>query len=319
MTGNTTRAARLEAAAGWYAELQDEALAADVWERFCLWERDPANAAAFREIEATLAVLDRSRFARPKAPVRPARLLGWTGLIAAAAALAFGVSSLLQSGTGPVPAPAPGPEPQIHTTEIGEQREVSLTDGSTVLLNTATQLEVAFTEDERLVRLAKGQALFDVQSGEVPFTVEAGGRRTTALGTTFDVYLMPDGLAVTLVEGVVRIARVGTDEGSFLAPGEQLRVSGGEVRVLSVDTAAVTGWQAGMLQFRDAPLGDVIAELNRYSEVQLRLDDAALAGERLSGVFKAGDQELFLESLVLYLPVEGELHEDAILIKRRSP
>ena len=56
-----------------------------------------------------------------------------------------------------------------------------LADGTTVLLNTATQLEVAFTEDERLVRLAKGQALFDVQPGEVPFTVEAGGRRTTAL------------------------------------------------------------------------------------------------------------------------------------------
>ena len=68
-----------------------------------------------------------------------------------------------------------------------------------------------------------------------------------------------------------------------------------------------------MLQFRDAPLGDVIAELNRYSQVQLRVDDEGLAGERLSGVFKAGDQELFLESLVLYLPVEGELHEDAIL------
>lgn len=317
MTGNTTRAARLEAAAGWYAELQDDALAADVWERFCLWERDPANAAAFREIEATLAVLDRSRFARPRAPVRPARLLGWTGLIAAAAALAFGVFTLTQPATEP--APAPRPEPQIHTTEIGEQREVRLADGTTVLLNTATQLEVAFTEDERVVRLAKGQALFDVQSGEVPFTVEAGGRRTTALGTRFDVYLARDVLAVTLVEGVVRVARAGTDEGSFLAPGEQLRVSGGEVRVLSVDTAAVTGWQAGMLQFRDAPLGDVIAELNRYSQVQLRVDDEGLAGERLSGVFKAGDQELFLESLVLYLPVDIERQGDLIVLRSPPP
>ena len=45
-----SRAARLEAAAGWYAELQDEALAAEVGERFCLWELGPANAAAFREI-----------------------------------------------------------------------------------------------------------------------------------------------------------------------------------------------------------------------------------------------------------------------------
>ena len=61
MTGEQVRAARLEAAAGWYAELQDDNLAPDVWERFRLWESDPENAAAFREIEATLAVLDRSK------------------------------------------------------------------------------------------------------------------------------------------------------------------------------------------------------------------------------------------------------------------
>jgi len=301
--------------AGWYAELQDEGLAADVWERFCLWERDPANAAAFREIEAALAVLDRSRFARPKASRRTLKIFAWMGAAAAAAAIAFAALTLAPPKAGPMHAAVQAP--QRHTTEIGEQREVRLADGTTVLLNTATQLEVAFTEAERRVRLVKGQALFDVQSGEVPFTVDAGGRRTTALGTRFDVYLMRDGLAVTLVEGVVRVARAGTDEGSFLAPGEQLRVSGGEVRIVPVDTAAVTGWQAGMLQFRDAPLGEVIAELNRYSDVQLRLDDAALAGERLSGVFKAGDQELFLESLSIYLPVEAERAGEVILVRRR--
>lgn len=64
MTGKQVRAARLEAAAGWYAELQDDNIAPDVWERFRLWESDPLNAAAFREIEATLEVLDRSKLGR---------------------------------------------------------------------------------------------------------------------------------------------------------------------------------------------------------------------------------------------------------------
>ena len=80
MSDSQSPAARREAAAGWYAELQDEHLAEDVWRRFLAWERDPLNAAAFREIEAAVAVLDRTRLAA-RAPRRaggpgsgPARL-----------------------------------------------------------------------------------------------------------------------------------------------------------------------------------------------------------------------------------------------------
>ena len=232
-----------------------------------------------------------------------------------AGALVVAVIVWTQSQIGP--AAAPEAEPVTYMTRIGELREIILADGSAVTLNTATRLEVAFSQDERLVRLESGQALFDVAAGEVPFTVEAAGRRTTALGTRFDVYLMPDGLVVTLVEGVVRVAGKGGDTGSILAPGEQLRVEHGKVSILPVDMAAVTGWQTGMVQFRDATLAEAVAELNRYSEVKLRVDDPDLAAERLSGVFTTGDQDLFLESLSLYLPVVTEQSGDEILIRRR--
>ncbi len=315
MTDRQVRAARLEAAAGWYAELQDEDLAPDVWERFRLWERDPANAQAFREIEAALTVLDRSKVARRPGQGTRIRAFAWTGAAAAAAALGFGF--FLFARPDPAVLLDLSPAPATYETAIGEQREIKLADGSSVMLNTATRLDVTLSGEERLVRLEAGQALFDVETAAVPFVVEAGGRRTTALGTLFDVYLMADGVAVTLVEGSVSVQQDGEAEGTLLEPGQQLRVSGAGESILEVDTGDVTGWQSGMIQFRDAALADVIAELNRYLDMKLRVDDPQLADERLSGVFAAGDQALFLESLELYLPVETVRVGDEILIRRR--
>ncbi len=314
MTDKESQAARREAAAGWYAELQDEQLAADVWQRFLAWERDPANAAAFREIEATLAVLDRTgqaaRTGRRKRA--PARL--WTGAALAAAIFAGAVLFLF------VPGPSPGPavSAEIYATATGEQREVQLADGSTLTLNTGTRLDVHLSSHARTVRLSEGQALFEVARGDAPFTVEAAGVRTTALGTVFDVWAKPGGLAVTLVEGAVEVKEDGDISGHTLRPGQQLQVSGGEARILEVDPAMITGWQSGMIPFRDVTLAEAIAELNRYSDIRLVIIDPSLAEERLSGVFPAGEQEVFVESLRLFLPVEADRSGNEILIRRAN-
>ena len=315
MSDSQSPAARREAAAGWYAELQDEHLAEDVWRRFLAWERDPRNAAAFREIEAALSVIDRARLSlRPRA--RPARRAGlWAGAFAAAAALMIGVFVFL---SGPdVPAAIDSPA-ETYATAIGEQREVRLADGSVVTLNTASEIEVTITPEVRTVRLRAGQALFEVAPGEAPFTVEAGASRTTALGTVFDVRLNPDGFAVTLVEGSVSVAPASEGEAHLLKPGQQLRASGSGISLADIDPGLAVAWQSGMLPFRDVTLAEAIAELNRYSAVQLVVTDPGLAEERLSGVFPAGKPEVFAETLAQFLPIEIERSTDSILIRRRE-
>ncbi len=315
MNDSQSPAARREAAAGWYAELQDEHLADDVWRRFLAWERDPLNAAAFREIETALSVIDRTRLSvlpRPR-PVRQAAI--WTGALAAAVAVMIGMFVFL---SGPdVPAALDSPA-ETYATAIGEQREVRLADGSAVTLNTASEIEVAFTPEVRTVRLRAGQALFDVAPGEAPFTVEAGTGRTTALGTLFDVRLNPDGFAVTLVEGSVSVAPAEEGEAHLLRPGQQLRATGSEISVGEIDTSLITSWQSGMIPFRDVTLAEAIAELNRYSAVKLVIADPRLAEERFSGVFPAGKPEVFAETLAQFLPVETDHAGDSILIRPRE-
>jgi len=300
---------RRKAAARWYAELQSPEAGDATWDAFRIWEQDPANAAAFREIESALATLDRASFAarrlsRPKTAARPR---GW--LIAAAAACVItlvGVFVLFGGRTVPL---QPDAGALIYATKIGEQRRVDLADGSTVELNTASRIEVLYSESARLVRLAEGQALFDVETDELPFLVEAAGTQTRALGTEFEVYVKPGGAQVTLLRGKVSVA---PSTGAAwapaeLVPGDRLVVSGeGPEPVVRVDLAEALSWRTGVVQFTDVRLADAVQELNRYSRTKILVDDPALEDERLSGGFRTGDQGAFVEALDLFLRIEVE-------------
>jgi len=305
------QASRARAAARWYAELQSPEVTAETWDAFREWEGDPRNAAAFRKVEAAMSVLDRSSLAAAAAPrTSRRRWVAWTGGLAASAALALLATFALGDPVGPGPAP---PEVQDYVTVVGEQRTVSLPDGSSVVLDTGTRMEVAYAAPERLVRLAEGRALFEVKSGAAPFVVEAAGTRTRALGTTFGVQVKPKGAEVTLVEGSVSVAPAG-QPGVVLSPGERLSINDGKAgSAVAVDLAAELAWRTGILQFKDTRLADAAEELNRYSATKI-LIDPRLADERLSGSFRAGDQDMFVAALVSFLPVESRRSEDAILV-----
>lgn len=307
----------LREAARWYAELQDEAAGPDLWRRFLAWERRPGNAAAFRQIEASLAALDRARAGGVRQP--PRRRAAWpvgAGIAAAIFLAAAAGASLLGRAREPVSAPVPAT--LTYVTGIGEQETVVLDDGSRMLLNTASEVGVSYSGAERRVDLVAGQALFDVRREARPFVVVAGNTQTRAIGTVFDVYLPGDhGLQVTLIEGLVSVSGEGSGGHVLLSPGEQMTVRAGERTISRIDTAQARSWTTGMVPFTDARLADAAAELNRYAPVQLNID-AAIAGERISGSFKAGDQEAFAAALEEFLPVTSERRGDEILIRPRD-
>ncbi|AXE63611.1 hypothetical protein BBF93_04780 [Hyphomonas sp. CACIAM 19H1] len=286
----------LQQASRWYAELSNESASPELWQRFLAWERKPENADAFRQVESAMETLDRSRFETR----RPSRRWAVAGI---AAAVVLAAVSIL-----PRLAAAPDDQlvmsPDVYATAVGEQRTVVLADGSQVRLNTASRIEVVYSERARQVTLSEGQALFDVARGPRPFVVAAGGSETKALGTLFEVYLPPEGVRVTLVEGLVQVA-AGEAGPVLLSPGEQLSMVAGGVNVARVDAKQLTAWQGGMIPFTDVTLEEAAAEMNRYSETKLRIDER-IAKERLSGSFRAGDQEGFAAAMEVFLPVRAE-------------
>ena len=191
------------------------------------------------------------------------------------------------------------------TTAIGEQRTVTLSDGSRVELNTSSRMMVRYDDRVRTVVLKSGEAFFDVaRHQQRPFVVIAGTHRIAALGTTFVARLEGDDLAVTLIEGRVAISggRAGevsaTDETVELAPGQRLRFTAAAPPLLDAPPLErVTAWQSGQLMFENTPLAEAAAEFNRYGKVRIVVAPGEVRSLPVGGVFRVGDVASFARAV----------------------
>jgi len=196
-------------------------------------------------------------------------------------------------------------DPTISTA-TGEQRSVTLEDGTRVTLNTDTRLRIHYTKQRRDVRLEIGEALFDVATNpKRPFVVNAGRQSVVALGTAFLVRRYNDAVDVTLVEGKVSVSTA-TAVGSatsaaplshVLAPGERLRVAGSTPTIDRLSIEVATAWRRGEVVLDHTRLADAVAEMNRYSPTKIVLSGPESADIRVSGIFRIGDSARFARAI----------------------
>ncbi len=205
---------------------------------------------------------------------------------------------------------------QIHETSIGQQVSVDLPDGSEILLNTDTRIEIDFTAAQRHVILLKGEGHFIVaKDPSRPFRVIAGQGLVEAIGTAFTVQHLSQAVTeVTVVEGAVNVrrARVPSQSDDSLDPesavvsgdasttsevslqaGESARVMEQEAEILTrrMQPNEVEGrlaWRHGMLLFQGDPLDEVIMEVSRYTRVRIDVDDS-VRDVKVVGYFSTGD------------------------------
>lgn len=183
-------------------------------------------------------------------------------------------------------------QPDVYATTVGEQRAVTLADGSIVRLNARSKLTVQFTEGRRAVELLEGQALFQVAKDvHRPFTVTSDGNRVQAVGTEFDVRRKRASLVVTVVEGRVAVFDVPAASAPvYVSAGEQVTMSPtGPGRAKPVDPATATAWTRRQLVFESTPLIEVVEEFNLYNTRRLVIRDPALQTFQVDGVFSSPD------------------------------
>lgn len=309
-----------EAAADWCARRIGAELPPEAEAEFKAWlNADPRHAREFEAMQALWS--DSAQLAEQPAieslrtglredwPVaKPARRR-WP--MALAAGLAVAAIAVGWIGTQV-------PEP-VFVTERGEQRQLTLDDGTFVELDAGTELTLAYGDHERRVILIAGQAHFDVHRDENrPFIVVAGDSEIRALGTSFQVYRRPGTVTVTLLEGRVEVVPTSDEPDApateapawkkELAPGEQLTLAIEQPvtpEVNSIDVNRVTAWQRGMMDFDALSLPDVVAELNRYSDTPVFIADPSLNDTRVSGVFSIGDTETLLLALETGFGIEA--------------
>jgi transmembrane sensor len=324
---NAKAAVIREEAAAWFARRRDSACAPGDEAAFEAWRgRSEAHARAYAETERAWAqwgrLRDSARMREMTAaamattaagPRRPDRRR-WQPLPAAACLAAVAVAVFAGIHAWLLATQA---QPVVYRTRLGEQRSEQLPDGTRVVLNTQTLLQVQYGARQRKVTLQHGEAMFEVvHDAGRPFVVVAGDGSVTDLGTRFQVRDENGIAAITLLEGRVEVATHGEREP--LVPGEQASYGIGTagIRVRRVDTATMTSWTRGRLDFSGLPLGQAVSEANRYCAVKLRLGDPRLASMPVGGSFRAGDNAAIATALSAVFPLRiahGDAHEIVLM------
>ena len=195
-----------------------------------------------------------------------------------------------------------------HGTATGEVRDITLPDGTRVMLASASAIDVRFSASERLLVLRAGEILVttahDPDPAQRPFRVQSRHGTVQALGTRFTLRQDEHTSRVAVFEGAVEIRLAH-------APSRAVGVATGYGAIFSADivqsaapvSASAAAWTKGVLVADNMRLDALIAELARYRPGLLRCDPA-VAGLKVNGVFSLRDTDRALHNLALALPVQ---------------
>ncbi|MBL8773555.1 MAG: FecR domain-containing protein [Phenylobacterium sp.] len=290
---------------------ESEALAFDAW-----LDETPGNREAYAAALATWHEYSAGADAVGVEIARPARRpvslsrrwMAGAGGLAIAATVALAVLPALTTTTA------------TYATTKGEHRQVALADGSKIDLNAETRLSVKYGLLRREVTLTDGEALFDVaHDTRRPFTVAAAGRMVRVLGTQFDVRSRSGDVVVTVARGRVEVRPNATSTQAFtLVRGQRLEVERtGRAQLHTVDPQEAYSWRAGRLVYRNQPLAEVVADLNRQFVQQVEIGDPALAQTPITGVIVLDDPQSVVARLSLMLPIRSVPSDRGLLLLRK--
>ena len=213
-------------------------------------------------------------------------------------------------------------------TAAGEQKTVTLSDGTQVSVNANSRLLIEYDKHLRKVVLSAGEALFNVAKNQArPYVVEVGDRKVIAVGTSFMVRRenpTDKAFEVTLLEGRVAVEplsapdvlpHVETPELKLLQPGERLSIDHDGANTLDMPSIdLITAWRRNQLEFADSSLQEAAAEFNRYGTTVLVIDGPSVGQLRVGGVFRAGDPSSFVKAMVDAYHLRAIRHGNTIVL-----
>lgn len=198
-----------------------------------------------------------------------------------------------------------------YRTRVGEQRSVTLPDGSLLVLNTNSAVDLRFAAGERTLLLRAGEILVETAHrrhpaapvDSRPFVVETTHGRIQALGTRFTVRREEGETQVVVLDDAVAVRpQHAPERPTILRAGQQLAFSATQIGLAQAADDTAAAWRDGSIVVGDWPLGRLVAELDRYRPGRLACDPA-VAQLRVSGAFPVGDTDQALAVLARSLPV----------------
>lgn len=204
-------------------------------------------------------------------------------------------------------------------SSTGEQRMLSLQDGSKMWLDADSAADIHFSASERLVRLAYGEAFFDVaHNSQQPFIVDAGAGKIKALGTAFGIQREDNSMTVTVERGKVE---VNSDDGASmqLDANQQVKVTAGvgPAQITKVNAGQVLAWHKGKLIFENQSLSAILSSLKNYDKRVIMFDNDALSNVKLSAIIDIHHLKDWYDGLQQSLPINVSELGPIIWVRKR--
>lgn len=342
----------------WLSQIEQQGLNPEQKLEFQTWlDSKPEHTIAFAEAELMWKALADEKIKKELALIEPLpstfsfidkykqqvklwvtnNKLIWLGTLAASAF----VMTLMQF---PLlkPVSAPPLLAEIIATEryhtiLGESRELILSDGSKVLLDAESSIEVRFSKSQRNISLLTGSAFFKVTHDPTrTFIVASGAVAAKVTGTEFEVQRKQNAVYVSVAQGSVAVSQPFPDwnekeavknnktwsrstnatvSNISLIAGQGVRANRltGLGAVDNIPTQALAAWRQGKLVYINSVLGDVVEDMNRYSDKQIVI--SAKAKElKLSGTFDSKNIPAMLNVIKAALPLEINKKDDEFYI-----
>lgn len=204
----------------------------------------------------------------------------------------------------------------VIVTAIGEREQIVLADGTTIDINTDTQLRLALYGFTRKATIEHGEASFKIGSERFrAFEVHAGNGAIQHIGTEFNVARENGKTTVAVLDGAVEIRLENQYQIAIARGGQQLSYTEqGLSDISQADTEVVTAWRKNRLIFRDTPLNEVLQQINRYHARSVRLGEPQLSNLKVSGEFNAEDREGLIHALKNLFPLRSSEIDDMTVL-----
>ncbi|MFK4752677.1 FecR family protein [Oceanobacter antarcticus] len=200
-----------------------------------------------------------------------------------------------------------------YATERAERQDMLLEDGSRVVLNADSRVQVTLGESQRYVALNKGEAYFSVSKDKQrPFIVDTDLGQIRVVGTAFNVDRSGDHLVVVVEHGIVEVTAAGTT--LQLLAGDGLRLAEGTLSMFRAADAAE--WRSGWREVSEEPLSELIAHLQQYTAREIVLDQVDTR-QVFSGRYSQADVQTTLALIANLFDLKLQVTDDRLLLSGR--
>lgn len=237
---------------------------------------------------------------------KPKPVLRYLGRVAAIAALVAGLFFVWNRTSDTVAST------DIVQTNVDEQTDIMLDDGTLVFLNDDSRLEQLTASNQKTRKVAlNGEAFFEVaKDPNRPFSVITQNLEVEVLGTAFNIYAPSKGAPleeIVVDHGKVKITILATGKSFFLEKGDRLTYDLNSKSIaLSKDLHQnAQSWRSGKLVFKDTPLRDVFFTLEKHFDIDIEYKNKEMLDcPFTASTFEDAKLEVIMETLEIALDLE---------------